>query len=68
MSNGRGVKYGNVKYKPKRLKDMRGNFDRQRDEEGWLCKCETCGEIGYVQTGVPVPSQCQECFDATTGP
>jgi hypothetical protein len=68
MSNGRGVKYGNKKYKPKEPKDMRGNFDKLRSEAGWLCKCETCGDIGYVEIGVPVPTQCQKCFDESVGP
>lgn len=57
-----GVKYGKRDKKIK-IKDMRGNNDEPRTNPGWLCRCQTCHELGYVTIGVTVPDYCQDCWD-----
>lgn len=56
-----GIKYGK-KQKKVKIKDMQGNKDKDRDEPGWLCKCITCGEYGYVTIGDTVPDECADCY------
>lgn len=57
-----GIKYKG-KNKKVKIKDMYGNDDEERTDPGWLCRCLTCGELGYTTIGVTPPDYCQQCWD-----
>lgn len=64
---GNGIAYGH-RNKKVRIKDMHGNDDVERDTPGWLCRCQTCREIGYITIGATVPDYCEDCYEKAHGP